>query len=205
MPAVKSDQSADRLTAILLAGGRGQRMGMQNKGLLQFAGRPLVAHVLARLLPQVSRIVISANDDLDAYQRFDLPVIPDRIADYPGPLGGIYSVMQGQASEWFITAPCDTPCLPTDYVQRMLAARNAHSAYVAHDGARQQSGFCLLHGSLLTALEDALQAKQFAVHRFLDSVQAQNVDFSDNAQAFVNINDPSDLLRLRDENCSGRH
>lgn len=184
------------ISAVILAGGRGHRMGMQNKGLLEYAQRPLVAHVIERLSGQIARIVISANDDLDAYRQFGLPVIPDRIANYPGPLGGIYSVMQSEPSEWLITVPCDTPCLPLDYVQRMRATADTHSAYVAHDGVRLQAGFCLLRRSLLPRLEQSLQTKQFAVYRFLDAVAAQAVDFSDEAQAFVNINTPDDLDRL---------
>lgn len=184
------------ISAVILAGGRGQRMGMQNKGLLLFAQRPLVAHVIDRLSRQITRIVISANDDLDAYREFGLPVIADRITDYPGPLGGIYSVMQTEQSDWLLTVPCDTPRLPLDYVQRMCAARDGHSAYVAHDGIRQQTAFCLLSHSLLPRLEQALQANRFAVYRFLNSVAAQQVDFSDEADAFVNINTPDDLAKL---------
>jgi molybdopterin-guanine dinucleotide biosynthesis protein A len=185
-----------KLSAVILAGGRGRRMGMQNKGLLLLAQQPLVAHVITRLSSQISRIVISANDDLNTYRQFGLPVIPDRIAEYPGPLGGIYSVLQAEACEWLITVPCDTPQLPLDYVQRMCAVMEGHNAYVAHDGVRQQSGFCLLRRSVLPQLELMLQAKQFAVHRFLDAVDAHAVDFSDEAAAFININTPEDLASL---------
>ena len=185
-----------KLSAVILAGGRGRRMGMQNKGLLTLAQQPLVAHVIARMSGQISRIVISANDDLDAYRQFGLPVIQDRIAEYPGPLGGIYSVLQAEACEWLITVPCDTPLLPLDYVQRMCATMHGHSACVAHDGVRLQSGFCLLQRSVLPQLEQTLQAKQFAVHRFLETIGAQVVDFSDEATAFININTPEELASL---------
>lgn len=184
------------ISAVILAGGRGQRMGTQNKGLLSLAQKPLVAHVIARLAKQISRIVISANDDLDAYRQFGLPVIPDQLTNYPGPLGGIYSVMQSERSEWLITVPCDTPYLPLDYVERMCTAMNDHDAYVAHDGIRQQSGFCLLRHSLLPIIEQRIRANQFAVYRFLDAVAAQAVDFSDEAGAFVNINTPDDLATI---------
>lgn len=180
-------------------------MGMQNKGLLVFKQQPLIAHVIARLTQQVSRIVISANNDLDAYRQFGLPVIPDQMADYPGPLGGIYSVMHSETNEWFITAPCDAPCLPPDYIQRMLAARNGHLACVAHDGLRLQSGFCLLHRSLLAPLEQTLQAGHYAVYRFLAEVAVHTVDFSDESRAFVNINDPTDLATLIDHECAGNN
>jgi len=184
------------ITAVILAGGRGERMASQNKGLVLLAGQPLVTHVIHRLSPQISRIVISANDDLDAYRQFGLPVIADRVGHYPGPLGGIYSVMQSETSDWLITVPCDTPMLPLDYVSRMCAAVADHLAYVAQDSGRQQSGFCLLHRSLLPLIEQQLQCQQFAVHRFLAAANAQAVDFADETAAFVNMNTPEDLLRF---------
>ncbi|MEJ2361240.1 MAG: molybdenum cofactor guanylyltransferase MobA [Gammaproteobacteria bacterium] len=190
------DTTNHELTAIILAGGRGQRMGLQNKGLLPFRQQPLIAHVIASLRPQVSRIVISANDNLDDYQQFGLSVIPDQLADYAGPLAGIYSVMRVLNSEWYITAPCDTPCLPTDYVARMLAGRHGQLACVAHDGQRQQSGCCLLHHSLLGQLEQTLESGHFAVHRFLAEIAASTVDFSDEAHGFANINTPAELAAL---------
>lgn len=181
------------ISAVILAGGRSQRMGSQNKGLIPLGGQALIAHVIARLSPQIPRIVISANHDLDAYREFGLPVIPDQIGDHPGPLGGIYSALQTENSEWLITVPCDTPILPDDYVQRMCAAVDTQLAYVARDSARQQSGFCLLHRKLLPLIEQQLQTKQFALHRFLSAADARTVDFSDQSAAFVNINTPGDL------------
>lgn len=181
------------ITAVILAGGRGQRMGAQNKGLLPFRQQPLIQHVITRLRGQIPRILISANQDLDAYRQFGLPVVSDLIADYPGPLGGMHAVLRQLETEWLITAPCDTPFLPLDYLQRMQAAMDGHRAYVAHDGERLQTGFCLLHRSVLPALEAALQAGQFAVHRLLAAVAAKPVDFSDQQTAFINFNTPSEL------------
>lgn len=189
-------QPPDQLTAIVLAGGRGRRMGMQNKGLLTFHGQPLVAQVITRLQAQVSRIVISANDRLTAYQQFGYAVIPDQTTGYAGPLAGIHAVMCQQASEWYITAPCDMPYLPLDYVTRMLAAREGVTACVAHDGQRQQSGCCLVHQSLLPALEYSLQHQHFAVHRWLNDMGATLVDFSDTTEGFCNINTPDELQQL---------
>lgn len=184
------------ITAVVLAGGRGQRMGLRNKGLLPLVNQPLIAHVISRLSGQIPQIVISANDDLDAYRGFGLPVIPDEIPDYPGPLGGMYSALQAVQSEWLITTPCDTPYLPLDYVQRMCTAINGHRAYVAHDGERLQTGFCLLHRSILPQLASSLAAQQFAVYRFLSEIQAQAVHFADKANAFTNINTPDALAAL---------
>ena len=190
------DLPLEQLTAIVLAGGRGQRMGLQNKGLLPFRGQALVAHVIARLRKQATRIVISANDELAAYAQFGYPVIEDQVAGYAGPLAGIHAVMQRQPSEWYITAPCDTPFLPMDYVARMLAARQGHRTCVAHDGQRQQSGCCLIHYSLLPALEQSLQRRHFAVYRWLRDTGTNLVDFSDVGEAFTNINSPEDLQQI---------
>lgn len=181
------------ISAVILAGGRGQRIGSQNKGLILVDNKPLIAHVIERLSPQIPRIVISANDDIDAYRKFGMPVIPDQNDDYAGPLGGIYSVMQAEDSEWLITVPCDTPLLPGNLVQRMCDSVGTRLAYVALDSDRQQSGFCLLHRNLLSLMEQQLEKKQFAMHRFLSAADAQTVDFSDQTNAFVNINTPEDL------------
>jgi molybdopterin-guanine dinucleotide biosynthesis protein A len=191
-----SAQARPRICAIILAGGRGRRMGMQNKGLLQFHNQALIAHIIQRLSPQISRIVISANQELERYQQFGLPVIPDVVADQPGPLGGIYSVMRAEKSDWFITCPCDTPYLPLDYVSRMTQAIIDAEVYVAHDGVRQQNGFCLLHQRTLAVLEQALEQRQFAMYRFLESLAAQTVSFADEADAFININTPEELTKL---------
>jgi len=181
------------ITGVILAGGRGRRMGAQNKGLLTLGRQPLIAHVIARLSPQLAHVVISANDDLEAYRQFGLPVISDILPGYTGPLGGLFSVLQHTQSEWLLSVPCDTPALPADYVRRMRAAVAGHSAAVAHDGQRVQSGFVLVHRTLLPQLEAVLQREHFAVYRFLAEVGAREVDFSDQPTAFANINTPEQL------------
>ena len=181
------------ITGVVLAGGRGTRMGGADKGLLSLAGKPLIAHVIARLAPQVATLIISANRNLDAYRQFGLPVLGDRIADYCGPLAGLHSAMSVIDTDWLISAPCDTPFVPLDYVSRMCAAIDQQAAAVAHDGERLQAGFCLLHRDLLPQLVTALDAREFAVHKFLHKVQAVHVDFNDAAQAFRNINTPEEL------------
>lgn len=191
-----SEYPQNSLTAIILAGGRGRRMGMQNKGLLAFRGQALVAHVIARLRPQVSRIIISANEALASYREFGFPVIPDQASGYAGPLAGIHAVMHAETDEWYITAPCDTPFLPMDYVSRMMAARQGQLACVAHDGKREQSGCCLLHHSLLPALNQSLRRQHYAVYRWLKEMDAGLVDFSDEIEAFTNLNTPDDLRQL---------
>ena len=181
------------ITGVILAGGRGTRMGGADKGLLSLAGKPLIAHVIARLAPQVATLIVSANRNLDAYRQFSLPVVSDRIEDYCGPLAGLHSAMSVIDTDWLISAPCDSPFVPHDYVSRMRAAIDQQAAATAHDGERLQAGFCLLHRDLLPQLAAALDAREFAVHKFLRTVEAVHIDFSDEAQAFRNINTPEEL------------
>lgn len=181
------------ITGVILAGGRGTRMGGEDKGLLPLAGRALIAHVIERLAPQVATLIICANRNLDAYRQFGLAVISDRIADYCGPLAGLHSAMSVIDTDWLISAPCDTPFVPHDYVSRMRSAIDQQAAAAAHDGERLQAGFCLLYRDLLPQLATALDAREFAVHKFLRAVHAVQVDFSDEAQAFRNINTPEEL------------
>jgi len=176
------------ITGVILAGGRGSRMGARNKGLLTLGGKPLIAHVIARLSPQLTDIVISANDDIDDYRRFGLPIVADTLPEYPGPLAGLYSVLQQVQSTWLLSVPCDTPALPTDYVARMRRAVVDYPAAVVHDGQRVQPGFCLLHRSLLPKLEAALRQGHYAVYRFLAEIGAREVDFSEQPASFTNLN-----------------
>lgn len=189
-------QNAD-ISAVILAGGRGRRMGGEDKCLLSLAGRPMIAHVIERLAPQVATLIICANRNLDAYRQFGLPVISDRIPGFPGPLAGLHSALHAIDTDWLISAPCDTPFLPVDYVTRMRAAIGSAHAAVAHDGERMQAGFCLLHRELLPALTATLHKQELAVYRFMTTQHAVQVDFDDQAQAFHNINTPEELRHVQ--------
>jgi molybdenum cofactor guanylyltransferase len=185
------------ITGVILAGGRGTRMGGEDKGLLPLAGKPMIAHVIDRLAPQVATLIISANRNLDAYRQFGLPVISDRIPGFGGPLAGLHSALSTIHTDWLISVPCDTPYVPVDYVPRMCTAIDRQPAGVVHDGTRLQAGFCLLHRDLLPQLTAALDAQEFAVHRFLHKVHAVHVNFSDEADAFRNINTPEELAQAQ--------
>ena len=100
------------ISAVILAGGRGARMGGADKGLLPLGGKPMIAHVIERLAPQVGTLLICANRNLEAYRQFGLPVISDHFADYCGPLAGLHSALSTISTDWLISAPCDTPFLP---------------------------------------------------------------------------------------------
>jgi len=189
----------ENITAVILAGGRGQRMRGQNKGLLPLRGQSLVSHVLTRLRPQIGEIIISANDGLDEYEQLGCDVVTDKITGYAGPLTGMYSAMTEINTEWLITTPCDIPMLPADYVNRMVSSIDTGKAYVAHNGDRQQSGCCLLHRSLQPELLNELNAGNYAVYEFLQKHDAIEVDFSDVKDNFANINTPEQLSELENK------
>lgn len=119
------------ITGLILAGGRGSRMGNVNKGLQPFRGEPMVRHVLTRLAPQVGPLLINANRNLDAYAAFGVPVHPDRLPDFAGPLAGLQTGLSHCDTTYLVTAPCDSPFLPDDLVARLGDALEAASADLA--------------------------------------------------------------------------
>ena len=180
------------ISIVILAGGQARRMSGENKGLLALGGRPLLQHVLDRLPAGIS-IVISANSDIERYKSFGHPVIKDELAGNLGPMNGIYSALHTMSSEWLLTVPCDTPNLPLDYVDRMISQDFDAKACVADDGHRIHNGCCLLHASVQADLLEHIEQQKLAMHGFLKSIAAQRVDFSDQADAFMNINTPEQL------------
>jgi molybdopterin-guanine dinucleotide biosynthesis protein A len=124
------------VTGVLLAGGQSRRMGGGDKGLLELAGRPMLAHVICRLMPQVGRVVINANGDPARFDAFGLPVVPDTIGGFVGPLAGVLAGMRWAAANtpearWVVTAAGDAPLLPSDLVQRLLKAISKRPGAIA--------------------------------------------------------------------------
>ncbi|MBI5937682.1 MAG: molybdenum cofactor guanylyltransferase [Betaproteobacteria bacterium] len=187
------------ISAIVLAGGQARRMDGQDKGLIPLEGRPLIAWVLERLAPQADEIVVSANRHWDEYARFGHPVVGDASADYRGPLAGIHAAGQHAKGEWLLVAPCDTPFLPNDLAQRLLARARAEGARLAcaADDAQVHPTTMLMHRDLLDSLGEYLARGQFKVRAW----QAENgcavARFTDDAHAFMNINSPDDLAAAR--------
>lgn len=156
--------SPQHVTGLVLAGGRGTRMGGVDKGLQLFEGNPLALHALRRLQPQVAGVAVNANRNLPAYEAFDAPVWPDGLADYPGPLAGFLSGLSHCPTPWLLTIPCDTPRFPTDLAERMIEALvDSDDAQIAIASApeadrqgvvalRAQPVFCLLPTALLGSL-----------------------------------------------------
>lgn len=190
-------------TAVLLAGGQGQRMGGQDKGLQLLAGQPLARHALQRLQAQghaPAQVLISANRHLDAYRRLGHPVWPDAGAGFAGPLAGFLTGLQYAAHDWVLAVPCDVPRFPLDLAQRLLAAALDAGADLALAASQQADGkvraqpvFCLLHRRLRPRLEAALQAGERKIRVWAGQQGALWVPFA-GPQAFDNLNTRDELL-----------
>lgn len=172
-------------------------MGGADKGLLPLAGRPLVAHVLERLAPQVDAILLSANRNLDAYRAFGHPVLPDTLGERQGPLAGLHAGLSACTTPWLLTCPCDCPALPADLAARLLTAVKLQGARlaVATAAGKTQPAFQLLRRDLLPALEAHFAAGGRKLMDWCRTQGAVEVEFPD-ATAFRNLNSPEDLAAL---------
>ncbi|MFT5722876.1 MAG: molybdopterin-guanine dinucleotide biosynthesis protein A [Motiliproteus sp.] len=187
------------ISALILAGGRGLRMGGMDKGLLGLEQQPLIEHVLQRVQPQVGHILISANRNQSDYRRYGVPVLTDRLADYQGPLSGIAEGLRQVTTPWLLVVPCDSPQLPPDLAERLAQAVSLTSplAAIAHDGRYLQPAFNLVHQSLLPSLDFYLEGGGRKLGHWLQQQQPAIVDFSDQPQSFINLNAPEQLQAFK--------
>jgi molybdopterin-guanine dinucleotide biosynthesis protein A len=189
------------ITGLILAGGRGSRMGHVDKGLQPFAGMPMVQHVLTRLTPQVDKLIINANRNLPVYQGFGVPVWQDEMPDFAGPLAGLQTGLLHCDTGYLVTAPCDSPFMPLDLVEKLHDALTAAGAELAvavtgeGDSRQPHPVFCLLKTSLLPHLTQFLQQGGRKVDAWYTSLNVVDVHFADEA-AFRNINTPEELHRF---------
>ncbi len=184
-----------RIFGVILAGGQARRMGGADKAFLPLAGRPLLAHVLDRLEPQVDRVLISANGDPTRFDGFGCPVIPD--ASPQGPLSGIHAALVRAASlgaTHLVSTPVDTPFLPGDLVPQLLLAAEAspHGLAIARTADGDQPATAMWPVALAPALAAYLAEGGAKVTRFTDAHHATHADFAD-PRAFLNLNTPEDL------------
>lgn len=177
-------------------------MGGRDKGLLPLAGRPMAAHVLQRLSPQVGRVLISANRHRDDYAALGADVVSDALADFQGPLAGVSAALACAGAPLLLTAPCDAPLLPGDLAERLyrtLQADTAAGAAAAHDGTRRHPVCALLRRERHADLEAYLASGGRKVGEWLNRIQCVDVDFSDCPSAFRNVNDADELAALAAE------
>ncbi len=186
------------ITGLILAGGRGSRMGGTDKGLQPFHGLPLAVHALQRLQPQVGVVLINANRNLADYAAFGAPVWPDaEPLAYAGPLAGFATGLAHCDTPWLLTAPCDCPLFPLDLAQRLAQGALAASAEVAmaRVGGRTQPVFCLLRADLLQSLKHFLDAGGSKIDAWTATRHTVEVDF-DHPGDFENVNSLTELHAL---------
>lgn len=189
----------EQITAVVLAGGMARRMGGVDKGWMELNGKPLIRHVLDRVVPQAERCLINANRSLDAYGALGYPVVTDLEGDFQGPLMGIATGLHHATTEWVLFVPCDGPKVPLDLAGRMLGQARAQGAdiAVAHDGQRLQPVVALVKRSLLPSLQAMLAEGERKIDRWYAKHSVAVVDFSDQADAFINVNRRDDLSDLQ--------
>lgn len=193
--------SPPKITGLILAGGLGRRMGGVDKGLVELDDRPMVAHVLERLAPQVAVVLINANRNAEAYAGFGVPVVADRVEGFAGPLAGLDAglAVTPADSEWVATCPCDSPYLPLDLVARLLHAAVAAQAEVAMARAAGQTQpvFLLAHRRTAPSLAAYLAGGDRKIDRWVERERHVIVDFDDCPEAFANINTREELAANR--------
>ncbi len=169
-------------------------MGGTDKGLQAFRGEPLVAHVLRRLAPQVGPVLVSANRNRARYEAFGLPVVADGLGGYAGPLAGLQAGLLHCTTEYLVTAPCDAPFVPSDFVARLAEAldEDRRDLAVASVAGRLQPVFCLMRRSLRDSLAVYLEGGGRAIHPWIERVAGRAVAFGD-AASFRNLNTLDDL------------
>lgn len=181
---------------VILAGGQASRMGGNDKGLVDFNGKPLIEYVLQRLTTQTSSITINANRNVDQYGQY-APVISDTYKDYPGPLGGMHAGLAASSTDWVGFVPCDSPFIDESIVERFChAVEDSTDILVAHDGDFHQPVFTMFHKRVLPKLEAFLERGDRKIILLYKECNTKYVDFSDNPDCFVNLNTPEELSKL---------
>lgn len=198
------------ITGLILAGGRGSRMGGVDKGLQNFNGMPMALHTLMRLQLQVGQVIINANRNLAAYESFGADVWPDVLDDYAGPLAGFLTGLERCETPYLITVPCDTPLFPLDLVGRLAQALEREDAEIAmaaapekdrngHLSVRTQPVFCLLRMELLESLVNFTHGGGRKIDAWTALHKTVVVPFDqagDEPQAFSNANTLAELQQL---------
>ncbi len=198
MPAIDKEQ----ITGLVLAGGRGSRMGGVDKGLQNFRGMPLAMHALLRLQPQVGETLLNANRNIAAYESMGVPVWPDAVPDYPGPLAGFLAGLERCETPFLVVVPCDSPLFPEDLVERLAEAFTDEGIEIAvaatreGDALQAQPVFCMMRAGLMESLVRFVHSGQRKIDRWTAGHATRLVAF-ENAEAFANANTMDELQQLQ--------
>jgi molybdopterin-guanine dinucleotide biosynthesis protein A len=183
------------ITGVILAGGRGSRMGSVDKGLKLLRGKPMVQWVAERFAPQVSEVLVNANQNIDKYHILGYKVIPDEIGGFAGPLAGLHRGLSEATHDLVATSPCDSPFLPLDLIARLRAAMDKAGAEltVAKTGDQPHPVFCLCRRTVLPGLTEFLAGGGRKIDAWYSKLKIVEVQFDDQPDAFSNINTEDEL------------
>ncbi len=200
-------RNRDFVAGVVLAGGLSRRMGGTDKCLMQLAGKEMIAHAVERLEQQTSKVVINSNSDATGFEPLGLPIAPDLITGHIGPLAGVLTGMRwarenAPKARWIVTAPADTPFLPDDLVNRLIAAagHNFKTIALACSGGRVHPVVGIWPVDLADDLEEFLITKEnrkvlaFVERHTLARVEFRGTMIDDiEIDPFYNVNSPEDL------------
>lgn len=190
--------SQTKVTGVILAGGLARRMNNQDKGLINYKGRPMISYAIAVLTSVADQSIINANRNRELYQAFGLPVFADQTDSFDGPLAGVLTAMIHTDADVLVIMPCDSPLIKAEHLQKLLATRAENDAdvAVAFDGERLHPVFLAIKTSLKNSLQDYLTSGQRKVDHWLEQQKMVKADFSNEPGIFININTITELAEL---------
>jgi len=194
--------TSEHITGLILAGGRAQRMGGIDKGLIPFHGKPLIESAISRLKPQVRSILINANRSITKYSHYGYPVLMDETPDFSGPLAGFSVGLKHCKTPYLLTSPCDSPLLPTDLAEKMAHQLESNDLELVFASSKEDDGkiwsqpvFCLMKTDLQDSLDAFLSKGDLKIDRWFKELRSGTVVF-EHSQAFANVNTPEELAAL---------
>jgi molybdopterin-guanine dinucleotide biosynthesis protein A len=182
------------LTVVILAGGRGRRLGGQDKGLLEWRDRPFIEHLLHNIAPLTHKILINANQNIEVYQQYGYPVVSDETPDFAGPLAGMLAALRSVDTPFILTIPCDAPLTSADIIEQFCAVHEEKQQmlYVAGTADGLQPVHAMVSHSLTDNLQQYLANGNRKVQDWMIANDAVVVEFEQQSSKFININTESD-------------
>jgi molybdopterin-guanine dinucleotide biosynthesis protein A len=194
--------STEQITGLILAGGRAQRMGGIDKGLIPFHQKPLIEATIQRLKTQVGSILINANRNITKYAVYGYPVIMDETPDFSGPLAGFLMGLKSCKTPYLLTTPCDSPLFPEDLGAKLANELEHNNLDLVYASSKEADGkvwakpvFCLMRTNLQDSLSSFLSKGDLKIDHWFKELNSGTVIF-DNAQDFANANTPEELQHL---------
>ena len=196
--------SSKDITGLILAGGRAQRMGGVDKGLIPFHDKPLIESTITKLKPQTQSILINANRNITKYASYGYPVIMDETPDFSGPLAGFSVGLKSCKTPFLLTSPCDSPLLPNNLAELLSAEMEDGDFELVYASSKEADGkvwaqpvFCLMRTNLLDSLTKFLLKGDLKIDRWFKELRSSTVVFEDSL-VFANVNTPEELKLLEE-------